>query len=173
MSEPEKIRIKATYNLSAHPAINACVLTAVFGFFVGFLSSGPVAADDRKLVPFLWLFCIASAAMALGQLVKLAHPVYFTPEGLEFCRFDKVYASLSWDQISAAGVRNPERTSMSRGKWYLELTTVCYPHFHFINAFLTGLIQKTFFDVIRLDPTKNNLEAVKRFYGELDHDSRR
>ena len=171
MTEPEKSRIAATYNLAEHPAINACVLGAVFFFFIWFLNN-TFEAVDQKLIPFFWLFCIASGAMALGQLVKLAHPVYFTPEGLEFCRFGRVYASLSWNQISQVSIRNPDRTRMSRGKRYLELTTVCYPHFHFINIFLTGLIQKTFFDVIRLDPTRKNIEAIKRFYGELDYEAK-
>lgn len=170
MDEPENRRIRASYNLSEHPAINAAVLGAVFIFFVCFLNSELFATADRKLVPFFWLFCIASGAMTLGQIIKLAHPVYFTPEGLEFCRFGKIYASLSWDQISEAGIRNRSRTTMSRGKRYLELTTVCYPNFYLLNAFLTRLVQKAFFDIIRLDPTKTNTEAVRQFYGDLDYE---
>lgn len=170
MNRNHNQRIAATYNFLEHPAFLAAVFGGFHGALVWFMVTRYDPAPQPELTPFFYLFCAASLIAALFQIIKWSLPVYFTEAGLEFCFLGHCFASLSWDHVSQVGIRNPDRTKISHGKRYLEITTAYYPAFTFINGFFTGLVQKVFFDVIRLDPTRKNMETVRHFYGDLDYE---
>ena len=169
MTETKSNRIAATYSLTYHPAINLSLFLVLIGLLIR-ARTHPWIADDPMILALFRVLPIIFAVIALGELIKLIHPVYFTADGLEFHRLNKVLATLPWEHISDVGIGPPPGSLKHyRTRSYLQFHTVYYPAFRIICPWITKLIQTIFFDIVRIDPTKKNIDAVRQFYGELDY----
>ena len=109
MTETKSNRIAATYSLTYHPAINLSLFLVLIGLLIR-ARTHPWIADDPMILALFRVLPIIFAVIALGELIKLIHPVYFTADGLEFHRLNKVFATLPWEHISDVGI-GPHRAA--------------------------------------------------------------
>ena len=170
MSETNNDRIPATYRWHSHPIGNISIYLLFICISIYKINVNDWSSDDAIFL-IVFLACIFVSIINIPwQIIKLLHPVYFTAEGLEFCRRNKVLVKLPWSYISQVGVHHIRSyVKFIRSRTYLQFHTIRYPVLPVKGLLITDLIHTTFFKVVRLDPSQKNIKTVRRFHGELSY----
>jgi len=155
-------RTRATYYGAEHPGFMMFALLIISVFVVCLIQK----YWDDSVEPWqAWFACSLFWAGALFYGIKWTHSVYFTSEGLVFCRLGKPYRHLSWNQIIQAGLAKEYKAS----RLTLVFTPEDCPKFDFNYTTTTSYVEQYRFKLILLHAAKENIAMAKQFYGELDY----
>ena len=108
------------------------------------------------------LFIVGSGFYA----IKWMHSVRFTDEEIIFYRLGIAYRKLPWSEIIQTGLAKEYKAD----KLTLVLTPSNCPLYDEQYSTTTHYVEKHRWQLILLDATKDNKEAVRRFYGEIEYE---
>lgn len=139
-------------------------LLIAFGIFI-FCENQVIPPDEKWMVYCaIGIFLAGSAFYA----IKWMHSIRFTTEEIIFFRLGIVYRRIPWSQIIQAGVAKEYKAS----KLTLVLTPANCPKYDTQDRTTTHYVETHRWKLILLDATKDNKEAVRRFYGQFEYESK-
>ena len=160
----KEYRVK--YYRSTHP----CVMTLSFtliAFVITRIAANYTIPHDEK-----WMVYCAIGLFVLGAgffAIKWMYSVRFTAEEIVFYRLGLNYRRILWSDIVQVGIAK----EYNADKHTLVLTPSGCPKYSEQYRTTTHYVEKHRWKLILLDATKENQEAVRRFYGELEYDPER
>ena len=153
---------KVTHYRSTHP----CVMTLSFlliAYVISRIAANYTIPQDEK-----WMVDCAIGLFVLGAgffAIKWMHTVRFTAEEIVFYRLGIFYRRIPWRNIVQAGIAKEYKAD----KHTLVLTHSGCPKYGEQYSTTTQYVEKHRWKLILLDATKENQEAVRRFYGEIEY----
>lgn len=154
---------KVKYYRSTHP----CVMTLSFlllAYVISRIAAHYTIPHDEK-----WMVYCAIGIFVLGAgffAIKWMHSVRFTAAEIVFYRLGRVYRRLPWSDIIQVGLAK----EYNADKLTLVLTPSSCPKYEDQYRTTTHYVEKHRWKLVLLDATKENKEAVQRFYGELEYE---
>ena len=139
-------------------------LLIAFGIF-RFCENQIIPRDEKWMV-----YCAIGifVACAVFYAFKWMHSVRFTTEEIVFCRLGIVYRRIPWSKIIQAGIAKEYKAS----KLTIVLTPVNCPKYNTKYHTTTQYVENHRWKLILLDATKENKEAIHRFYGEFEYENK-
>ena len=160
-----KQEYKVSYYWSTHPCVMiVSFLLIAFGIF-RFCENQIIPRDEK------WMVYCAIGIFVAGSVFyafKWMHSVRFTTEEIVFCRLGIVYRRIPWSKIIQAGIAKEYKAN----KLTIVLTPVNCPKYDTQYHTTTHYVEKHRRKLILLDATKDNKEAIHRFYGKLEYETK-
>lgn len=155
-------RKRATYHTAEHPGfmmIAFLLLSVLLSFLIQ-------KYWDSSVEPWqAWFACSLFWISAAWFGIRWMHQVYFTPDGLQFCRFGKPYRFVEWSRITQAGIAKEYKAT----RLTLVFTPEGCPKYNPEYTTPTTYVEQYRFKLVLLHATKENIAMTKQFYGELDY----
>lgn len=164
MNTQSNIR-KVTYYPSTHPGvmtISFMLISALLLYLIKKFADSSVESWQGYFA--CSLFWIGAAFYA----IRWMHTAYFTSEGIVFFRLGKEYRRVPWNSIIQIGLAKEYKAT----KLTLVITPFGCPIYDDYTQTTTSYVERHRRDLILLDGTKQNLDAVHIFYGELSYNAK-
>lgn len=164
MNNQSNIR-KVTYYPSTHPGvmtISFILISAMLLYLIKKYGDGSVEPWQGYFA--CSLFWIGAAFYA----IKWIHTAYFTSEGIVFFRLGKEYRRVPWNSIIQVGLAKEYKAS----KLTLVITPAGCPIYDDYTQTTTSYVEHNRRGLILFDGTKENINAVHDFCGELSYNAK-
>ena len=156
---------QVSYYLSTHPCVMVVSFLLIAFIIFRFCENQAIPPDEKWKVDCAIGIFIAGAAF---YAIKWMHSVRFTIEEIVFYRLGIVYRRIPWNQIIQAGIAKEYKAA----KLTIVLTPANCPKYDSQYSTTTHYVEKHRWKLILLDATKDNKEAVHRFYGEFGYEAK-
>ncbi|MBQ7230309.1 MAG: hypothetical protein IJX04_05365 [Oscillospiraceae bacterium] len=158
---------QAEYKVKYHRSTHPCVMTLSFLLIAYVISR--IAANYTIPQDEIWMVDCTIGMFVLGAgffAIKWMHAVRFTAQEIVFYRLGMVYQRILWRDIVQVGIAK----EYNADKHTLVLTPSACPKYGEQYNTTTQYVEKHRWKLILLDATKENQEAVRRFYGEIEYE---
>ena len=154
---------RVKYYRSTHPGVMTLSFLLI-AYVISRIAANYTIPQDEK-----WMVDCAVGLFVLGSgffAIKWMHSVRFTAQEIVFYRLGMVYRRIPWGDIIQAGIAK----EYNADKHTLVLTPTGCPKYGEQYRTTTHYVEKHRWKLILLDATKDNQEAVRRFYGEIEYE---